>query len=609
MRNHRSALLLALTLFAASPPPPASGELLIQAESYDEQSGGGVVSMSFAQTGSWVKYSNVDFGFAMTHFNAQVSSKTGENFGSIAVHVDSLSSPAVAELSVAGGWSDFRTVSAPLSPIVSGVHDVYVKLGDGYNVDWIMFNTTTLDEAFPFCSYNTRIVDGWIENPNDVRSYLQYLRGPSKPSVFLERDDTSRAQHKALFAALDQEDYATVKQMATAANYGIVCQLRQTRAGKTDTILLFSGVYDAPDQQIHLLWRVGVADPVLIESGHTHKDQSGGGGAAIDTPCFVRSNARMLLRNAIAARKSEVESPCSGDYTVTDGPHYDKGWFHMAHEEYIALYPTDAVIQFHGMASAKSDGRTVYIHLSPGFKDVAKPDSLIRYFDNGLVAAFDSEYADEYMASSARSSSYTILRTADYHPATFNVQGRHANNSPDPCKKSATTAQYSSAIQQFVHLEMSSNPRNNHVGDLTHAINYAGAHWKARNGEILLVEAESFDGKSGSVKNETKNNGVTNLGFIATGDWVRYSNVDFSEGRSTFKAHVSTGTDTSTGTITVRLGSLESPPVAVLSEAIAGGWGNFGVAHVHLSETVSGVHDVFLEFGSGYNLDWFTFDK
>ena len=122
------------------------------------------------------------------------------------------------------------------------------------------------------------------------------------------------------------------------------------------------------------------------------------------------------------------------------------------------------------------------------------------------------------------------------------------------------------------------------------------------------VEAEEYTEASGSVSIEVKSTGVTCLGYIDTGDWVKYAGIDFGAGVDTFHAQIATRTATSHGAISVHLDSLDSPPVATLTNASGpGGWENFGPASVALSKVVSGVRDVYLKFQSGYNLDSFGF--
>lgn len=456
------------------------------------------------------------------------------------------------------------------------------------------------------CKDGSSVTDGWITDPKDARTFLNNLRGDPKPSVFLEANETTTALHGEFFAALAAEDYSTAFEKADSIGYDY-CLMRQMKGEYEDQMLVFSSTQD---QQIHLLYRAGPTDPIYIQSGHTFKDQSNGGSGEIATLGFVKTNARLYLRNSIAATKAPEDSPCSGDYKVSDGPHYDKGWFHMAHKQALSAWPHMGIVQFHGMTRNKDDGRTCHIHISPGFKDVVKEDSFLRWFDNGLLATFEGDYVDDFMASSAKPSAWTNLLNKDYHPATFNVQGRDVNQSPDVCKKIAKPENYNAptCIQQFVHLELSGDPRSNHVDELCNAIDFAAAHWRAQTGEGALIEAEDYAEKNGDVKPETKGNGVTNLGFIDTGNWVKYNSLDLGNGSTTFRAQISSKTDTSSGSIAVHIDSLDNEPVAVLeNQTVAGGWSQFALRSVLLNNPVSGMHDVYLKFKSGYNVDWFTF--
>ncbi|MCD9460725.1 carbohydrate-binding protein [Marinibactrum halimedae] len=123
--------------------------------------------------------------------------------------------------------------------------------------------------------------------------------------------------------------------------------------------------------------------------------------------------------------------------------------------------------------------------------------------------------------------------------------------------------------------------------------------------QSVYIEAEHYNESKGDVR-EVNSKGW--LGYIDTGNWVKYTDVAFGTGANTFIAEIASRTDTSSGAISVHLDSLENAPVAVLSDLpIAGGWNDFDFASLPLSKMVFGVHDVFLRFESGYNVDSIQF--
>ncbi len=138
---------------------PASGGIsatsTIQAESFAAQSGistetctdtGGGQDVDVIANGDWVQYNGVNFGTAGLHtFSARVASgAAGGVSGTVEVHLDSLTNPAVGSFSIGntGGWQAWRTVPAGISA-TTGVHTVYLKFVSGQPADFVNVNWFT----------------------------------------------------------------------------------------------------------------------------------------------------------------------------------------------------------------------------------------------------------------------------------------------------------------------------------------------------------------------------------------------------------------------------------------------------------------------------------
>lgn len=129
----------------------------IQAESYNAQSGttteattdtGGGQDVGYISNGDWLRYDGVDFGASgLRTLNARVASGAAAGVsGTVEVHLDSLTNPAVGSLSVGntGGWQTWKTVPAAITA-TTGVHTVYLKFvtGSGQdftNLNWLTFS-------------------------------------------------------------------------------------------------------------------------------------------------------------------------------------------------------------------------------------------------------------------------------------------------------------------------------------------------------------------------------------------------------------------------------------------------------------------------------------
>ena len=121
------------------------------------------------------------------------------------------------------------------------------------------------------------------------------------------------------------------------------------------------------------------------------------------------------------------------------------------------------------------------------------------------------------------------------------------------------------------------------------------------------IEAEDFC-ESNTVTEYSTNN-TTYIGNIQSNDWVRYSNVDFSSATPVgFEASVSTLN--TAGNFNVVLDNPSSgTTIAQVSYPATGGWTNFTTVTANLTNTgsISDVHDVYLVFQSGVNVNYFEF--
>ena len=156
----------------------------------------------------------------------------------------------------------------------------------------------------------------------------------------------------------------------------------------------------------------------------------------------------------------------------------------------------------------------------------------------------------------------------------------------------------------------------NHANDALD-LNIKLAQAKFRNA-YEKIEAEEFtkfetDAHDSRIVNDGKN-----IGGVASGTWVKYSNVYFS-GNGAEKVtffYSAQQRDAGGGQIHVRLGSLDGKEIATLTcPATGSNWSNYEELSGELTEITKGMHDVYLYFenntGKTYvaNVDWFRFTE
>ncbi|HCU49210.1 MAG TPA: hypothetical protein DGG94_05270 [Micromonosporaceae bacterium] len=127
-------------------------------------------------------------------------------------------------------------------------------------------------------------------------------------------------------------------------------------------------------------------------------------------------------------------------------------------------------------------------------------------------------------------------------------------------------------------------------------------------------QAESFSSQSGiQTQTTTDTGGGQNVGWIAPGDWIAYSNVDFGSPTAlSVLTRIASGATTS-GTIQYRLDSATGPIIASVPVSNTGGWQAWTTATTNLSGTATSVHTVYLTFtgtgGDFVNINWLQFQR
>ena len=133
-------------------------------------------------------------------------------------------------------------------------------------------------------------------------------------------------------------------------------------------------------------------------------------------------------------------------------------------------------------------------------------------------------------------------------------------------------------------------------------------------GAFGTIQAESFSGQSGTATETCSDTGGgQDVGWIANGDWLTYSGIDFgSTGATQFQARVASGAAAGvSGLVQVRLNGPTGTVLGSFSLASTGGWQTWKTVPTSITRT-TGVQTICLTFSSGQpadfmNINWFTF--
>jgi glucosylceramidase len=119
------------------------------------------------------------------------------------------------------------------------------------------------------------------------------------------------------------------------------------------------------------------------------------------------------------------------------------------------------------------------------------------------------------------------------------------------------------------------------------------------------IQASSYSSESGLQTEATSDTtGGYDLGYLTNGAYAVYKNVDF--GSSVTKVNVRAASASTGATATFYLDSPSGSPIATVTLPATGGWQSWQIVSASVSGG-SGVHDLYIVFTSGANVNWFEF--
>ena len=160
------------------------------------------------------------------------------------------------------------------------------------------------------------------------------------------------------------------------------------------------------------------------------------------------------------------------------------------------------------------------------------------------------------------------------------------------------------AIEEFLFNPDGSFPLIHHTNNGVHPIGTLNPY--------LRTEAETIAWSVGVKTENNKKTGVY-VSEIHNGDNIKVREVDFGTKQPTAFI-VSAASALQGGRIEVRLDSLTTQPIAVVTIPYTGGWEKWRKVQANVTRQVSGKHDVYFTF-TGYkgmklfNLDWWRFQN
>ena len=128
------------------------------------------------------------------------------------------------------------------------------------------------------------------------------------------------------------------------------------------------------------------------------------------------------------------------------------------------------------------------------------------------------------------------------------------------------------------------------------------------------IQGSSYSAESGLETEDTSDStGDYDLGYLTTGAYVYFPNVDFGSDGSISTVNVRTASDGNGGTASFYLDSMTGTPIATVTLPVTGGWQTWQTVSAPVS-SVTGVHNLYVVFSGGgstdsiSNVNWFQFE-
>ena len=118
------------------------------------------------------------------------------------------------------------------------------------------------------------------------------------------------------------------------------------------------------------------------------------------------------------------------------------------------------------------------------------------------------------------------------------------------------------------------------------------------------IQAADYNNESG-IQVQNSSEGGTDVDFIDNGDYTEYNSVNFGTGKSKFDMRVACPYTTGVGPVQLILDSLKGTVIGSYPVPYSGGWQNWETISNNIN--ISGIHNVYLVYGGGMNIEWLWF--
>ena len=561
----------------------------VEAESFDSSQGAVLQGTSVGSLGNgdWVSYHDMDFAASLPHLLQVTSSGGSSGSGNVRFRLDSPTGPVIAQYGIGntGGWDTYVTRQSDVDTAnIDGVHDLFVTFdtnqpSDFVNIDRFIFQKPGVplpDATSPtkplfivHCGFSHRLSDDPIVFPGmPGTSHSHDFFGATGTNAF-STEESLRAGGTSCGIAGDTASYWAPTLLDPADNPVEIADVKiyyQDLEGPVQNVIappaglrMIAGNAKAtnenPGRQI-ASWRCAGGGQQPAAPGGSQHDMA-------ECPPGHNLQVTILFPNCwngadldSANHKSHMAYTAAGACPSTHPVRIVQVLPEIE-------YATTGGVGFH---PASGDAITVHADFWNTW-DQAILEELVQ--DCIVTAEFGCDPAPLHLSTRSPSPEPPVMPTATPTPTLT------ATPTPTPTP------------------EPTIDPKSR-------------------------IEAEDYTTETGTgTETTTDTDGGRNVGWIANGDTLTYSRVDFGTDPATrvdqIQARIASGAPAgTTGTARLHLDSATGAEIGSLTIAPTGGWQNWQTTTTTLTTEVTGIHDLVIVFtsdqaGDFANINWLTF--
>ncbi|HPD00169.1 MAG TPA: carbohydrate-binding protein, partial [Acetivibrio sp.] len=557
---------------------------------------GGGSGIGYIENGDYVVYNNVDFGNGATSFKA-VAASGASTTTNIQLRAGSPSGTLLGTLAVqsTGGWNEYKEHTCSLNNSIKGVANLYLVFSGAVNLDSFTF-TSGGSNPTPTPASTQRPT----QNPDTGEKFLGQIIASNIPSNFAQYWNQVTPENSTKWGSVESSrDVMNWSQANMAYNYaksnGFPFKFHTLVWGSQEPGWV-SGL-SASEQKAEVLEWFDAAAEKFGDSEYVD---------VVNEPL----HAKPSYRNAIGGDGStgwdwviwsfeEARKRFSGKLLINEYGIINDGNATNQYIQIINLLKERGLVDGIGIQCHCFNIDTVSVNTMKSNLDKLAATGLPIYVSELDITGDDSTQLQRYQEKFPVLWEYPSVKGVTLWGW---IQGQTWKDNTHLITSSGTERPAMVWLKQYLGNSSSPTPTTKPTPTPTRTPD------NTQRDAYSKLEAENFsDLNSSTIEIIGNGKGGEGIGYIESGDYVVYNNVDFGkDGALSFKAMVASAAETTTN-IQIRAGSPSGTLLGTLAVQSTGDWDSYEEQQCNITNKVTGVKNLYLVFTGPVNFDWFTF--